>query len=1063
MRALALCTLVTAAAVADGAAAQAPGARTVATVRIDDFEGPFAWAAVPAEGVELHLTRDAGRTGRALRMDFDFRGRGGYAVARRKVSLTLPENYAFSFWVRADAPVNTLEFKLADSTGENVWWSLRRDFTFPHVWTRLEVPRRHVSFAWGPAGGGVLRRPAALEITVTAGTGGKGTVWIDDLEVTPRPPIDSGPPRLGATPAGAAAAVDGDTATAWLARGGDPRTLTVSLGGTHVHGGIVALWDTLDYPRDYALELSPDGRRWTPARSVRGGDGARDYLPVADAESRYVRLVLRRSSRGRGYRLRELTVEPAEFGATKNGLLTRVARDAPRGTWPRGFIAEQVYWAVVGALGAEREALLGEDGAIELDQGGPSVEPFLDIDGRFVAWSDARITHSLADGDLPIPSVRWEVPGARLDVTAFASPDSMAGVIHGAYRVANTGDRPLRGRLLLALRPLQVNPPVQFLGVPGGHAPIRALAYADRRLTVHDTVRLAATTPPDTVAATSFADGDVVRLLQRGILPKGRSASDSAGLASAALAYGFDLLPGGTRDVFVELPAPGRAHRPDALARLDARGVADRAEIVLRATREAWRRRLDVVDVRLGGANGDDVARTIRATLGYILVNRDGPAIQPGSRAYDRSWIRDGSLTASALLDLGHEAEAREFLEWYVGFQYPSGRVPCCVDRRGADPVPEHDSHGELIFLAAEHFRVTRDTTVARRVWPHVVAAAEAIAALRRERMTPVYRSGDSAAYYGLLPQSISHEGYSAKPMHSFWDQFFGLKGLKDAVLLATALGDTTRAATFAAERDDMRRSILAAIERTQRTHRIDYIPGSVELGDFDATSTTTAIVPGGELPHLPPRAVAATFDRYVADFRKRAAEDRWEGYTPYEWRTVGTMVRLGRPAVAHELAAWFLGHRRPAEWRQWSEGVLREERKPSFVGDMPHTWVGSDFIRSVLDMLAYEREEDDALVVGAAVPLGWAADSGVVLRGMRTWWGALDLTMRREGQAVRVRVASGGGRGARPLSPPAGGVVVRAPFDFGARSATVDGAPAPIGPDGVVVRRLPADVVFRP
>ena len=29
----------------------------------------------------------------------------------------------------------------------------------------------------------------------------------------------------------------------------------------------------------------------------------------------------------------------------------------------------------------------------------------------------------------------------------------------------------------------------------------------------------------------------------------------------------------------------------------------------------------------------------------------------------------------------------------------------------------------------------------------------------------------------------------------------------------------------------------------------------------------------------------------------------------------------------------------------------------PQFLGDLPHTWVGSDFVRSVLDMLAYERE----------------------------------------------------------------------------------------------------------
>ena len=44
-------------------------------------------------------------------------------------------------------------------------------------------------------------------------------------------------------------------------------------------------------------------------------------------------------------------------------------------------------------------------------------------------------------------------------------------------------------------------------------------------------------------------------------------------------------------------------------------------------------------------------------------------------------------------------APAVDFLRWYTPYQYPDGKIPCVVDRRGADPVPEHDSCGEFIFL----------------------------------------------------------------------------------------------------------------------------------------------------------------------------------------------------------------------------------------------------------------------------------------------------------------------------------------------------------------------------
>jgi len=96
------------------------------------------------------------------------------------------------------------------------------------------------------------------------------------------------------------------------------------------------------------------------------------------------------------------------------------------------------------------------------------------------------------------------------------------------------------------------------------------------------------------------------------------------------------------------------------------------------------------------------IANTVRSALAHILIERDGPALEPGPRSYRRTWIRDGALMSSALLRLGHEDVVKEFLRWYAQRQFDSGKVPCCVDARGADPVAENDSHGELIYLAAE-------------------------------------------------------------------------------------------------------------------------------------------------------------------------------------------------------------------------------------------------------------------------------------------------------------------------------------------------------------------------
>jgi len=122
-----------------------------------------------------------------MRIDFAFSG-GGYAIVRKELPLDLPDNYELSLWIRGDAPTENLEVKLVDSTGENVWWRNQRDVELPKAWRRMSIKKRQITFAWGPRGGGELRRAAALEISVTAGSGGRGTVWLDDIVLEPRAP-----------------------------------------------------------------------------------------------------------------------------------------------------------------------------------------------------------------------------------------------------------------------------------------------------------------------------------------------------------------------------------------------------------------------------------------------------------------------------------------------------------------------------------------------------------------------------------------------------------------------------------------------------------------------------------------------------------------------------------------------------------------------------------------------------------------------------------------------------------------------------------------------------------
>ena len=162
-----------------------------------------------------------------------------------------------------------------------------------------------------------------------------------------------------------------------------------------------------------------------------------------------------------------------------------------------------------------------------------------------------------------------------------------------------------------------------------------------------------------------------------------------------------------------------------------------------------------------------------------------------------------------------------------------------------------------------------------------------------------------------------------------------------------------------------------------------------------------------------------------------------------------------------HAYANWLMTMRRPPEWNQWSEAVWREPRTPKFIGDMPHGWVASDFMRATLDMLAYEREADSTLVVGAGIPIGWArSNGGVAVTGLRTWWGALEMKVQRSGASTdaraSVRVVVSGVR-------PPGGIELHAPFGVTPREVLVDGVRGTLNDEGRTVKlRGPATVEFR-
>jgi hypothetical protein len=990
---------------------------------LDDFESLHGWNMHQSDGVDIAMSPAEGKDGKGVCLEFDFLQGAGYGGINKRLPMALPENYRFTFWLKAAAPVINLEFKLIDAREENVWWLQQRHVAFSQEWQKITIQKRHIRFAWGPTDDRVLRAFDTIELVIASATGGKGTICLDQLTFEPLEPPTTEKPRLTLSASSVASPqhtpehlLDGNLTTQWRSQADESQTIVLDLHKTYEYGGLRIDWDDRDFARHYEVHISPDQRQWETVYVVRHGAGGRRHVPLPETASRYLKLVLQQSSRGQGYAIRDLALRDLTFSHTPASLFTTLARERPRGYLPRYFYGEQPYWTITGVHNDTREALIDEDSRVEVDHASFSIEPFIFQAGNLLTWNEAVTEQSLEDGYLPIPTATRKQGALVLHTQIFAAGEPGKSLLYLNYTLKNTGNTLQAGHLYVAIRPFQVNTPWQLLNRPGGVAKITSMAWKQTYLLIDQTKAVVPLTVPGGFGAVEYDEGDITDFLAHDRLPERQALQDHVGYASAAWRYPYHL--GSGEETTVRLAVPFHHADPAAVHVASAEEVPARLDMV----KSFWRDKLNTVEFQLPPA-ADRLVNSLRSNLAYILINRDKAGIQPGSRSYERSWIRDGALTSSALLKLGMQEEVREFLHWYAGYQYDNGKVPCVVDHRGPDPVPEHDSHGELIFALYQYYLFTGDIAFLRQHFEHVKKAVAFMDSLVSQRTTDEYRTGDAEkrAYYGIFPPSISHEGYANKPQHSYWDDFWGLRGYKDAVEIARILGDKASVNAFTASRERFHTSLYTSLALTIRNKRIDYLPGAADLGDFDATSSAIAIYPGDELRNLPQPYAQNTFDRYYDYFQRRLRPDFfWKDYTPYEVRLVGTFVYLGHIERAHALVDFFLADQRPPGWNHWAEVVRQGYRTPGFIGDMPHTWVGSDFISAVRAMLVYEDELDRSLVIGAGLDPDWIdTPAGVHIRHLPTYYGQLDYAIRKSPQGYAVELGG-------DLTLPEGGIRLR-------------------------------------
>jgi hypothetical protein len=694
--------------------------------------------------------------------------------------------------------------------------------------------------------------------------------------------------------------------------------------------------------------------------------------------------------------------------------ITRYEIEASRGPselHPPSLRAQQVYWTAVGVPAGRRKSIFDEYGNIEAFKGAALVQPvWRERSGRIVAAFDKPVTHRLREGWMPMPQVEWSPePGLQLRTEAMTTEHGGTALTLVRYSLRNTSARPIEGLLALIARPMQINPRWQG----GGASPIRQVKIEAEnvQIEVDDRVLLRSLVPADERGASPFGahgEQEITRLLANGNLPNSATARDEDGLAAAMLGYHVQLHPGAQREIVIAFPLASDTGSGVA-ASID--GVSAREfDTLAEQVAQQWRSRLGGVELSLPDRSLVDA---LRAQAAYMLINQSGPAMQPGPRNYNRSFIRDGSATAAILLRMGMSGTARDYLRWYTKHAvHPSGLVSPILNEdgtvnRGFGSDIEYDSQGQFVWLVAEVARLDGGPETVREYREPVQKALRFLQELRERTLVPGYLADQPPAerFRGILAPSISHEGYST-PTHSYWDDYWALKGWRDGAWLADAWGDVELASWARSQYGLLRESMAASIRSTMAWKHSEVIPTDADNGSGDPTSVSIALDPCGEDDLLPRDVLEHTFTAYLDGVRKRDTPGSVYAYTPYEMRNVLTFVHLNRPQDANQLLQRLVRDERPPEWHVLAEVVHSRLRHAKYLGDMPHTWVGAEYVRAVFGMLLHEDGTRLQLLPGAPPP--WLEGTGLRVRGLPTAFGMLSMSAQQSGSRLEVVLETG-------------------------------------------------------
>lgn len=481
---------------------------------------------------------------------------------------------------------------------------------------------------------------------------------------------------------------------------------------------------------------------------------------------------------------------------------------------------------------------------------------------------------------------------------------------------------------------------------PEGIQFVEKIAYLpdETCLTVNHNRRIHMSEPPERVIFSDYRTGDAAHRIHT--VTDARSVACDIGMATAAAL--FRIPETGSKKIQIRVPLENGSKKP-----------AESIQAPARTWGECFSDtpRLEIPDEKIRFLF-DAALRTL------LLLSADD--VVPGPYTYRRFWFRDACFMLNALMAAGFLERAYGKLETFPLRQKRSGYF---LSQEG-----EWDSNGQALWILHRYHALS-----GRPLSKKLMKAVDKGARWIIRKRTPGHTD---ALHAGLLPAGFSAEHLGPNDYY-YWDNFWGLAGLKAAAALAASSGSLAMAAQLEKEALDFENRIFTSIDAASQNIKNGAVPASgYRRMDAGAVGSLVADYPLRITPPGDSRFVGTVEYLMENCFQKGAffQDMIHSGINAYLTLAIAQTLLRARDPRYRRLIRVVADLASPTG--NWPEAI-HPHTGGGCMGDGHHGWAAAEWFMMIRNL--FVREEDDTVVLGSGIFPEWLKENFPVRFGP-TW-----------------------------------------------------------------------------